>query len=93
MIDHSPQLAEAADRQQQIVTRAQLLAAGFDDMFLYRQTRRGLWQRVLPATYALFTGTLTDEQRRISAALYAGTDAQLTGLAALSWYGFRYSRC
>lgn len=91
MVDYSPELEEAADRQQQIVTRAQLLAAGFDDMFLYRQTRRGLWQRVLPATYALFTGTLTDEQRRISAALYAGADAQVTGLAALSWYGFRYS--
>lgn len=83
--------AETAQRQQQIVTRAQLLAAGFDDMHLYRQARRGLWQRVLPATYALVTGTLTDEQRRISAALYVGRDAQVTGLAALTWYGFRQS--
>lgn len=77
-------------RQHQIVTRSQLLAAGFTDMQMYRQTRRGTWQRVLPATYALVTGTLTDEQRRISAVLYAGPDAQLTGLAALTWYGFRY---
>ncbi|WP_405090796.1 type IV toxin-antitoxin system AbiEi family antitoxin domain-containing protein [Micromonospora sp. NBC_01392] len=91
MVDFTTELAETAHRQQQILTRAQLLAAGFDDMFLYRQTRRGLWQRVLPATYALVTGTLTDEQRRISAALYAGPEAQLTGLAALCWYGFRYS--
>ncbi|SCF45345.1 hypothetical protein [Micromonospora mirobrigensis] len=91
MVDLTPQLAEAAHLQQQIVTRSQLLAAGFDDMFLYRQARRGHWQRVLPATYALFTGALTDEQRRISASLYAGLDAQLTGLAALAWYGFRYS--
>ncbi|MFD2767884.1 hypothetical protein [Micromonospora eburnea] len=91
MVEHPPALDVAAQRQQQIVTRAQLLAAGFDDMFLYRQTRRALWQRVLPATYALFSGKLTSEQRRISAALYAGPDAQLTGLAALSWYGFRYS--
>ncbi|MEV6813718.1 type IV toxin-antitoxin system AbiEi family antitoxin domain-containing protein [Micromonospora sp. NPDC051296] len=91
MRTHPPEFADLAERQQQIVIRAQLLAAGFDDMYLYRQTRRGLWQRVLPATYALVTGTLTDEQRRISAALYAGAEAQLTGLAALIWYGFRQS--
>ncbi|MFG1904360.1 type IV toxin-antitoxin system AbiEi family antitoxin domain-containing protein [Micromonospora carbonacea] len=91
MADFPPELDRAAQGQQQIVTRAQLLAAGFDDMYLYRQARRGRWQRVLPATYALFTGALTDEQRRISAALYAGGQAQLTGLAALTWYGFRYS--
>jgi hypothetical protein len=91
MVTFSPEWEEKAHRQQQLLTRAQLLGAGFDDMFLYRQTRRGLWQRVLPATYGLFTGVLTDEQRRISAALYAGAEAQLTGLAALTWYGFRYS--
>ncbi|PZF94901.1 type IV toxin-antitoxin system AbiEi family antitoxin domain-containing protein [Micromonospora endophytica] len=91
MRTHPPDFADLAERQQQIVTRAQLLAAGFDDMYLYRQARRGLWQRVLPATYALVTGTLTSEQRRISAALYAGDHAQLTGLAALTWYGFRQS--
>ncbi|MFC4017808.1 hypothetical protein ACFOW4_07600 [Micromonospora sp. GCM10011542] len=90
MVEFSPQLEQAAHRQQQLVSRAQLLASGFDDMFLYRQTRRGLWQRMLPATYALFTGTLTEEQRRISAVLYAGSEAQLTGPAALAWYGFRY---
>ncbi|MGR6321489.1 type IV toxin-antitoxin system AbiEi family antitoxin domain-containing protein [Micromonospora soli] len=92
MIEHrATTLEEAAQRQHQILTRTQLLAAGFDDMFLYRQTRRGLWQRVLPATYALFSGTMTGEQRLISAVIYAGPDAQLTGLAALAWYGFRYS--
>ncbi|MBQ1075565.1 type IV toxin-antitoxin system AbiEi family antitoxin domain-containing protein [Micromonospora sp. C31] len=91
MREHPPELADAAERQQQIVTRAQLLAASFDDMYLYRQTRRGLWQRVLPGTYSLVTGTLTEEQRRIAAALYAGPEAQLTGLAALIWYGFRQS--
>lgn len=86
-----PDFSDLAERQHQIVSRGQLLAAGFDDMYLYRQTRRGLWQRTLPATYALVTGTLTDEQRRIAAVLYAGAEAQLTGLAALAWYGFRQS--
>ncbi|MER7418685.1 type IV toxin-antitoxin system AbiEi family antitoxin domain-containing protein [Micromonospora peucetia] len=91
MREQPPELAVAAERQQQIVTRAQLLATGFNDMYLYRQTRRSQWQRVLPGTYALVTGILTEEQRRIAAALYAGPDAQLTGLAALIWYGFRQS--
>ncbi|MFB9235951.1 hypothetical protein ACFFWC_10400 [Plantactinospora siamensis] len=83
-------LESTALHQHHIVTRAQLLAAGITDMHMYRQTRRGRWQRVLPATYALTNGVLTDEQRRISAALYAGPEAQLTGVAALNWYGFRY---
>ncbi|MBE1492809.1 type IV toxin-antitoxin system AbiEi family antitoxin domain-containing protein [Plantactinospora soyae] len=89
--DPEPDIEELAARQQQIVTRRQLHGAGIDDMHMYRQTRRGRWQRVLPATYALVSGTLTDEQQRIAAALYVGRSAQITGLAALHWYGFRYS--
>ncbi|MFY1672588.1 type IV toxin-antitoxin system AbiEi family antitoxin domain-containing protein [Plantactinospora sp. WMMB334] len=89
--DRRPSIDSLAERQQQIVTRAQLLAAGIDDMHMYRQTRRGRWQRVLPATYALVTGTLSDEQRRIAASLYVGRSGQLTGPAALIWYGFRYA--
>lgn len=80
-----------AERQQQIVTRAQLLTAGIDDMAICRRTKRGQYQRVLPAVYALVTGALTTEQRRIAAVLYAGRDAQVTGLAALEWYGFKYA--
>lgn len=84
-------LAATAAHQQQIITRAQLIAAGVDDMAMCRRTKRGQYQRVLPAVYALVTGVLTTEQRRIAAALYAGPDAQITGLAALEWYGFRYA--
>ncbi|SCL61142.1 Transcriptional regulator, AbiEi antitoxin, Type IV TA system [Micromonospora yangpuensis] len=91
MSDYPPELDATARAQHLVVTRAQLLSVGCTDMHLYRQARRGRWQRVLPATYALFSGTLTEEQRRVSAALYAGPQAQLTGLAALHWYGFRYS--
>jgi hypothetical protein len=86
----SADIEAIATRQHQIVTRAQLLAAGMTDMHMSRRVRRGHWQRILPATYALVTGALTDEQRRISASLYAGRGAQLTGTAALNWYGFRY---
>lgn len=90
---HTPNeaLDAVAKRQQQIVTRAQLIAAGVDDMAMCRRTKRGLYQRVLPGIYALVTGTLTSEQLRIAAVLYAGSNAQITGLSALEWYGFRYA--
>jgi hypothetical protein len=85
------EIAELAERQQQIITRAQLLAAGYDDMTIYRRTRSARWQRVLPGVYVLTTGTLSEEQRRLSAALYAGETAQVTSFAALAWHGFRYA--
>ncbi|HEY0700443.1 MAG TPA: type IV toxin-antitoxin system AbiEi family antitoxin domain-containing protein [Micromonospora sp.] len=84
-------IEETAGGQQQIITRAQLVECGVTDIYISRQIRRGWWQRVLPATYALVTGALSDEQRRVSASLYVGRGAQITGLSALAWYGFRYA--
>jgi Transcriptional regulator, AbiEi antitoxin len=83
-------LLTLAARQSDLVTRAQLLALGIDDMTMYRRARSGLWQRVLPAVYALQSGAITVEQRRVAAALYGGDGCQIAGLSALSWYGFRY---
>jgi hypothetical protein len=85
----SPALDDIAHHQQCIVTRAQVLAAGHGDMFIYRRIRGGSWQRVLSGVYCVTSGVLTDEQRRVAAALYAGPGAQITGPAALAWYGFR----
>jgi hypothetical protein len=77
--------------QRRILTRRQLIASGFNDVAIYRNVRRGRWRRVLPGICALEPGGLSTEQRRISAALYAGPGAQLTGLCALHWYGFRHA--
>jgi hypothetical protein len=77
--------------QAQIATRRQLMAFGIDDVAIYRKVKRGEWQRVLPGICALTTGPLSTEQRRISASLYAGPNAQLTGLCALHWHGFRHA--
>src|SRR5687768_5125307 len=76
-------------RQRGLVTRAQVLAAGLDDELLRRKVKDGRWQRVLPGLYATFTGALTLEHRRLAAMLYTRGKAQLTGLAALQWHGFR----
>jgi hypothetical protein len=83
-------LQSLATRQCDLVTRAQLLDLGVDDMTMYRRARSGLWQRLLPAVYAIHGGQATAEQRRVAAALYSGEGCQLAGLSALEWYGFRY---
>lgn len=75
--------------QDGIVARPQLRAAAVEDVTIYRKIRGGEWQRVLPGVYRIVPGVLTFEHRRIAAALYAGERAQLTGAAALLWYGFR----
>ncbi len=82
-------LTELLARQDNIAHRAQLVAAGIIDTTISRRIRRGVWQRIAPAVYALHATVLSTEQRRIAAALYAGVYAQLTGPSALLWYGFR----
>jgi hypothetical protein len=77
--------------QEQIITRRQLIAFGVHDMTIVRKIKVGDWQRVLPAVYSFTPFSLSTEQRRISAALYAGPLAQLTGLGALRWHGFHHA--
>lgn len=88
-LEPSAALDETAHRQRQLVTRAQVIDAGHSDMFIYRRIRAGRWQRVLTGVYCVTNGTLTDEQRRVAAVLYAAPGAQITGPSALAWYGFR----
>lgn len=76
--------------QHGLATRGQLLAAGLDDESIRLQLRRGRWQRILPGLYANTTGTLTVEQRRVAATLFTCPLAQITGIGALSWHGFRH---
>ncbi len=73
-----------------LATRQQLLAAGLADQDIRQQVRAGRWQRVLPALYANTTGAITIEQRRVATAMYASPSAQLTGISALTWHGFRH---
>lgn len=87
----SPGLGRLLDSQDNIVSRGQLLKAGVDDMTMYRRVRSGSWQRLLPGIYLTAPTSLSSEQKRIAAALYAGPDAQLTGISVLHWYGFRHA--
>jgi hypothetical protein len=76
--------------QRGLLTRGQALSAGLDDEAIRRELKEKRWQRLLPGLYAGFTGGVTLEQRRLAATLYLGQDAQITGLSALVWHGFRH---
>ncbi|MCX5533308.1 PqqD family protein [Streptomyces sp. NBC_00006] len=76
--------------QDQLLTRAQLVALGCADSTTSHRCRPGgPWQRVLPRVHVLHSGTPTPRQRMRAALLYAGECALLTGLAALSLHNFR----
>jgi len=84
-----PSLGPLLDRQHNVISRGQLLAAYVDDGTIYRKVRAGRWQRLLPGIFLVTMGSPATEQRRVAAALFTGEQAQLTGLTVLHWYGFR----
>jgi hypothetical protein len=77
-------------RQHGLATRQQLLACGIDDEAIRLELRNRRWQRILPGLYSNTTGTISVEQRRVAATLFTSPRAQLTGIAALVWHGFRH---
>jgi hypothetical protein len=84
-------LTAVLNRQLDVVARYQLIEAGLDDVAICRKVRRGAWQRILPGVYVMSAEKITTEQKRVAGALYAGETAQLTGLGALHWHGFRHA--
>ena len=83
-------LQRALRRQELVLSRAQMLAAGITPAALRHRTRTGgPWQRLLPGIYLTVTGTPTPRQLEIAALLYAGDGSVITGLAALRHHGIR----
>ncbi|HEV7757041.1 MAG TPA: type IV toxin-antitoxin system AbiEi family antitoxin domain-containing protein, partial [Mycobacteriales bacterium] len=80
-------LAALLRRQDGLVTRDQLLAAGVTDGRVRAQLRAGRWRRLTAGLYATFTGELGPEARLLAACLHVGCGAQVTGAAALRWHG------
>ena len=76
--------------QRYVITRAQALDLGMTrDMLRWRVYDTGRWQKMLPGVYLAVTGAPTMEQQEVSALLYAGPAAVLTGPAALRRHGLR----
>jgi hypothetical protein len=83
-------IAAVLRKQGGLITRSQVLAAGWTVGRLRHKTRAGgPWRAVLPGIYLSTNGPLAGGQREIAAALYAGPECVLTGPAALRQYGLR----
>src|SRR5712691_2282790 len=83
-------VAAVLRKQGGLITRAQAMAAGWTEGTLrYRARPGGPWRVVLPGIYSSSNGPLAGGQREIAAALYAGPDCVLTGVAALRHQGIR----
>ncbi len=75
-------------QQGDLITRSQILAAGWTEAALRYRTRvGGSWGTVLPGVYTNHTGSLTGVQREIAAVLYAGSRCVITGESALRRHG------
>jgi hypothetical protein len=83
-------IAAVLRKQGGLITRPQAFAAGWTEGTLrYRARADGPWRKVLPNIYSSTNGPLAGGQLEIAAALYAGPDCVLTGLAALRQHGVR----
>jgi hypothetical protein len=77
-------------KQGGLITRPQVLAAGWSEGTLRHRTRSdGPWLAVLPGIYLGSNGPIADGQREIAAVLYGGPGCVLTGPASLRQQGVR----
>lgn len=78
-----------AQRQDEVLTAAQLLDLGVDDSVPYRRVRAGLWQRPYHGVYVLHSGPLRWRTRARAGLLYAGPDAALSHGTAAYLHGLQ----
>src|SRR5579863_355628 len=77
-------------RQGGVITRAQVLAAGWSEGTVRHRIRSGgPWTTVVPGIYLGSNGPIADGQREIAAVLYAGRGCVVTGPASLRQQGVR----
>jgi hypothetical protein len=82
------QLNAILQRQEGIIRRSQALEEMSLDRMRHLLGRD--WRILFPGVYATFTGAVSDRQRLRAALLYAGEEALLADVTALSRYGVRY---
>ncbi|BEP15202.1 hypothetical protein acdb102_35130 [Acidothermaceae bacterium B102] len=91
MVTPTTPLMRLLKQQHGLVTVDQAGQLGISRSALCRRASAGQMpcQRVLPRVYGMFTGDPSALQRASAAALYVGSEAQVTGTAALQLYGIR----
>ncbi|HZX01746.1 hypothetical protein [Kribbella sp.] len=75
------------DDQDQIVSRAQLLAAGWSDAQIRKPLRNKRWRTVHPGVYVAHTGQIGYPERLLAALLYAGPEAAWSHYSAAEQLG------
>ena len=80
-------VAEIAERQWGVVSRAQLVECGLGSCTIDRWLKQARLHRVLPRVYALGHLRLSHEARCWAAVLYAGPDSAVSHLTAAWWWG------
>ena len=90
--DHQA-VVELLRRQQDVIARTQAFERGLGrEQVRYLLRDGGPWQRLLPGVYVAHTGSPSADQRELSALLYAGPRAVLTGPASLRRFGLDVPR-
>lgn len=75
------------DDQVQIVSRVQLLAAGWSEPGIRRPLRNSRWRAVHPGVYVTHTGPIGYDERLLAALLYAGPAAAWSHYTAAEQLG------
>lgn len=75
------------DSQGQIVSRAQLLAAGWPEHRIRRPLRNRRWRTIHPGVYVTHTGPIGYGERLLAALLYAGPEAAWSHYTAAEQLG------
>jgi hypothetical protein len=73
--------------QHRIVSRVQLLAAGWSDADIRRRRRGRRWRTVHPGVYATHTGPIGYDEQLMAALLYAGPEAAWSHYTAAEQFG------
>lgn len=85
-------IAELADRQHGLVTRAQLTELGLGDNAIDRRLQAGRLHRIHPGVYAVGHRVLSQHARWMAAVLFCGPDAVLSRRSAAALWGIRDGR-
>src|SRR3546814_13228039 len=74
-----------------VIRTAELARLGVSNSAVHTRCRAGgPWQRILPGVILLRNGQPTPRQRSIAAVMLSGDESLLTGLSAMSDYGYRH---
>jgi len=83
---------ELVEKQDGVLARHQALAGGMSRHEWSWKLDRGVWQLAIPGVAFTHSGGTTERQRAWAAALHGGTDAVVSGDAALSLLGLPMSK-